>query len=323
VLRRDGFKIERLIGGTKGSHIIVKRFEGAPREALYAEAKEDGRPFFIIPWNDLFLIGTTDTRFEGNPDEVSADEREIEYLLRETNRLLPLAHIGREDVLYTYSGVRPLPFVKSEKEAAITRRHFIRDHAPEIEGLISIVGGKLTTYRNLSEETVDVIFKKLRRSRKRSKTAKIALPGASVKDFKAFCEEFKTENKDLPAKLVDRLLRVYGTRAVEVLEIGRTESELLEAFDEETGAIKAEVVFSFTREMAKTLKDLLLRRTMVGLNSHCGVGPDCMAAKTAEKFLDWSTERARQEIEDYRRYIRRFHPKVLVQVERDNDKNRS
>jgi glycerol-3-phosphate dehydrogenase len=313
VLKNEGFKVERLIGGTKGSHIIVKVFDGVPRDALYAEAKEDGRPFFIIPWNNLFLIGTTDTRFDGNLDEVIADENEIAYLLRETNRLIPSAQLERGDVLYTYAGVRPLPFVKNEKESGITRRHFVHDHAPQIEGLISIVGGKLTTYRNLAQQTVNMMFKKLNRGSRPCKTAKMTLPGASVENFKTFCDEFKKKNKHLPEKLVERLLKIYGSRAVEVLLLCEDENELLGTFDDETGAIKAEVLYSFTREFAANLSDCLLRRTMVGLNSKCGIGADEEAAKVAQKFLGWSEERAKKEVENYRRYIKRFHPKILKQ----------
>ena len=306
VLRNEGFKIERLIGGTKGSHIIVKVFDGAPSDALYVEAKEDGRPFFIIPWNNLFLIGTTDTRFDGNLDEVVATENEVDYLLRETNHILPAANLKRQDILYTYSGVRPLPFVRNEKESGITRRHFIHDHAPQIEGLISIVGGKLTTYRNLARQSVNMMFKKLKRGSRACKTAKMTLPGASVEDFKTFCEEFKTKNKHLSEKLTERLLRIYGSRSVEVLLLCESENELLETFDEETGAIKADVLYSFTRDMAETLCDCLFRRTMVGLNSKCGIGADEKAAKVAQKFLNWSEERAKKEVEDYRLYIKRF-----------------
>src|SRR5215218_3798723 len=98
----------RLIGGSKGSHIIVDPFPGAPRDALYAEARQDGRPFFIIPWNDLYLIGTTDTRYDGNLDTVMAEEWEIDLLLAETNRVIPSARLTGDCVRYTYAGVRPL-----------------------------------------------------------------------------------------------------------------------------------------------------------------------------------------------------------------------
>jgi len=309
ILRNEGFKIERLIGGTKGSHIVVKVFDGAPDEALYVEAQTDGRPFFIIPWNNQVLIGTTDLRYDQSLEEIIADESEIDYLLRETNAVLPLAQLKRENVLYSYSGVRPLPFVKNEKESGITRRHFVHDHAPQIEGLLSIVGGKLTTYRNLAQQTVNMIFRKLNRPIKPCRTSEITLPGASVESFQAFKESFNSKNRFLSVKLVERLLKVYGSRAVEVLELGEDDEELLEIFDEESGAVKAEVVYSFTREIAEKLSDCLLRRTMVGLNSGCGIGADERAANVAQKYLGWSEERAQQEVSEYRNYIKRFHPK--------------
>lgn len=160
VLERVPVKSPKLIGGTKGSHIVVAPFPGAPSNAIYLEARSDGRPIFIIPWNKLYLIGTTDVRFEGDPDEVRCEPWEIEYLLSETNLALPAAHLTRDSILDTYSGVRPLPVTGDKDEQSITRRHFIRQH-PRLPNLLSIVGGKLTTYRSLAEECVDLIFKKL------------------------------------------------------------------------------------------------------------------------------------------------------------------
>jgi glycerol-3-phosphate dehydrogenase len=160
VLERIPVKSPKLIGGTKGSHIVVAPFPGAPANALYVEARSDARPIFIIPWNKLYLIGTTDVRFEGDPDEVRCEPWEIEYLLSETNLALPAAHLTCESILRTYSGVRPLPLTSEKDEQSITRRHFIREH-PRLPNLLSIVGGKLTTYRSLAEECVDLIFKKL------------------------------------------------------------------------------------------------------------------------------------------------------------------
>jgi glycerol-3-phosphate dehydrogenase len=138
----------------------VRPFPGSPANAIYVEARSDGRPIFIIPWNELYLIGTTDVRFEGNPDEVRCEPWEIDYLLLETNLAFPGAHLTRDNILYTYSGVRPLPVTGDKDEQSITRRHFIRQH-PQLPNLLSIVGGKLTTYRSLAEECVDLIFQKL------------------------------------------------------------------------------------------------------------------------------------------------------------------
>ena len=170
VLERAPVKSPKLIGGTKGSHIIVPPFSSAPANAIYIEARSDGRPIFIIPWNKVYLIGTTDVRFEGDPDEVRCEPWEIDYLLSETNLALPGAHLTRDIILDTYSGVRPLPVTSDKHEQSITRRHFIREH-PQLPNLLSIVGGKLTTYRSLAEECVDLIFRKLGRDSPPCRTA--------------------------------------------------------------------------------------------------------------------------------------------------------
>jgi glycerol-3-phosphate dehydrogenase len=170
VLERVVVKSPKLIGGTKGSHIVVPPFPGAPANAIYLEARSDGRPIFIIPWNKLYLIGTTDVRFEGDPDDVRCEPWEIDYLLSETNLALPGAHLTRDSIVDTYSGVRPLPVTNDKDEQSITRRHFIRQH-PQLPNLLSIVGGKLTTYRSLAEECVDLIFQKLGRDSLPCRTA--------------------------------------------------------------------------------------------------------------------------------------------------------
>jgi glycerol-3-phosphate dehydrogenase len=298
VLAEGDSPSSRLIGGTKGSHLIVPRFPGAPDKAIYVEAETDGRPFFIIPWNQMYLIGTTDIRFEGDLDNPQIDDSEIDYLLRETNLVIPTAMLTREQILYTYSGVRPLPFTGAQDEQSITRRHLIREH-PALPSLLSIVGGKLTTYRSLAEETVDLVLQKLRKVSTKSMTAQIPLPGANAEDFDVFCDEFK-QRSALPVATNDRLLRIYGTRAALLLDLIEADESLSDIFDDETGALAAEVVFAFKHELATTLADCLLRRTMVGLNSSCGLKAVAAAAAIAGKHLGWSESRMAQEIADYR-----------------------
>ena len=306
VLEGSRAEDEKLIGGTKGSHVVVRAFEGAPRAALYTEAVEDGRPFFVVPWDDKLLVGTTDERYAGDLDRVEADEREVEYLLRETNRVLPAARLAREDVLYTYSGVRPLPRVAEGEESGITRRHFIKPS--RVRGLFSIVGGKLTTYRSLAEGAVDLIFRTLGKTPPPCRTADVPLPGAAVEDFEAFRRDFDARST-LPAKSTARLLKVYGVRASEVLRLARDDKELSEVVSEETGTIGAEVVYAFREESAETLADCLLRRTMVGLNAQLGLDALEHAARIAQKFLGWDEGRAAREVESYRRYVGRFSPR--------------
>jgi glycerol-3-phosphate dehydrogenase len=238
LLAEAPFKSPKLIGGTKGSHVVVPPFASSPANAIYLEAESDKRPFFIIPWNGNYLIGTTDVRFEDDPGQVRSELWEIDYLLAETNRAFPEARLAREHVLLTYSGVRPLPVTGEKDEQSITRRHFIREH-PRMSNLLSIVGGKLTTYRSLAEECVDLIFRKLGRPSPPCATAKEVLPGAV--NF-------------APSGEPTRLLRVYGSRAGEVTQLHED-------------PFTSEILFAFKHEFAKTLDDCFLRRTMIGLTS--------------------------------------------------------
>jgi glycerol-3-phosphate dehydrogenase len=308
LLEQSGAVSSQLIGGTKGSHIIVAPFPGAPSCAIYVEAETDHRPFFIIPWNGNYLIGTTDTRYDGDLDRVRIEAEEIEYLVRETTRIIPSANLGRDKILFTYAGVRPLPFTGDKGEAGITRRHFIRRH-PQANNLFSIIGGKLTTYRSLAEEAVDLVFKELGKPVAKCSTADVPLPGAATPEtnatFEEFCKDFK-QSSGLPKDTSDRLLRIYGTRSVELVKMIATETSLAQIFDVKTHAIAAEVIYAFDRELAANLVDCLLRRTMVGLNSTCGLDAIGTAATIAQNHFDWTNERASREVSNYRKYVGRF-----------------
>jgi glycerol-3-phosphate dehydrogenase len=282
LLQPSGNEGERLIGGTKGSHVVVAPFAGAPVSAVYLEASSDQRPFFVIPWNGDYLIGTTDVRFEGNPDDVRAEEWEIDYLLSETNRAFPKAELTREQVLYTYAGVRPLPFTTDSDEQSITRRHFLREH-PRFKNLVSLVGGKLTTYRSLAEECVDLVLRKLGRGFTRSQTGSVPLPGgADLTTYSDSCYP------------CERWQRIYGSRAGDVAALARRLN---------ANALAAEIVFAFESEFATTLADCFLRRNMIGLNADLGLSQIDAAAEVGKRFLGWPEERARLEIESYREEI--------------------
>ena len=291
---------QRLIGGTKGSHVVVRSFTGAPPLAIYVEAESDRRPFFVIPWNSNYLIGTTDVRFEDNPDRVRSELWEVDYLLKEANRIFPGANLSRHDVSYTYSGVRPLPFTENEHEANITRRHFIRE-LPQNKNVLSIVGGKLTTYRHLAEECVDLICKKLGQDTPRCATALMPLPGAV--ELSSYANNFRTTS-ELPAPVNERLLRIYGSRTANLLQLCAKNPALTAPFNKRADAIAAEIVFAFQAEEAKTLVDCLLRRTMIGLNDDLAIGDDESAAEVGKRFLGWSDRRAREEVLHYRTRVK-------------------
>ena len=305
VLAHDGRTNQRFIGGTKGSHLVVRPFAGAPSDVVYYESQTDGRLVLVIPWGENYLIGTTDQRFEGDPEDARADSSEVAYLLGEVNQLVPQAKLRESDVLYTYSGVRPLPYAPDKSEWNVSRSHVIHDHAPVQSGLLSIIGGKLTTYRSLAEETVDAIFHKLDKKPPRCTTANLPFPGARVSDWDHYRNGL-AETSGLPQATVDRLLDIYGSRASDIVALGRDDPALLEPLDPTSPAIGAELVFTYVNEFARTLTDVLVRRTMLGLNAASGSGIVERAADILAARIGWERARRDREVEDYRRYIKRY-----------------
>jgi len=303
---------KQLLEPTRGSHLIVKPFPDAPRDAVYTEAA-DGRPVFILPWIGQYLIGTTDARFCGDPSNVRTESAEIDYLLKVVNRLFPSAAVDRNSVLYTYTGIRPLASTSHRSTAAMTRRHFIHDHAPSAKGLLSVIGGKLTTYRSLAEQVVDRIFQLQSRRAPKCPTAQTLLPGG-CEDIDAFRQAFNN-NHSLPERSNEHLLRVYGKRAANVLTLVDETPSLGQPFCPHSGAIAAEIVFAFQDEMARTLADVLLRRTMVGLGPSLGLDVLEAAATIAQQHLGWDPKRTQREIAIYRQQTKRF----VVLPESDKD----
>ncbi len=285
VLETTGKSGKKFIGGTKGSHIIVSSFEGAPQDAYYVEAAADGRPFFIIPWNGLFLIGTTDIRYDGSLDEVRASAAEVDYLLKETNRVFPAAGLNHGHIHYAYAGIRPLPRREGGPEGSITRKHIIKKNRRLARGLISIIGGKLTTYRNLAEQTVDGLGKLLGRKLPDCRTQETLLPGAYRVDE---ARDLLASIKSLQEEDVDRLVSVYGGRAIEVAGL------LDEAADD---LLEAEVMFAIREEMARTLIDIVYRRLMIGLDADQGRASYEKIAAIAAREFTWSNDEQQSQLD--------------------------
>ena len=141
-----------MVGGVRGSHIVLPRFAGAPDAAVYTEAV-DKRPIFVIPWNEQVLVGTTEVADQGDPGKVQASPEEIDYLMRSFVHLFPQVKFSAADIRYTFAGVRPLPFAPKENASAVTRKHYLHDHTQDgAEHMISVIGGKLTTAAELARQ---------------------------------------------------------------------------------------------------------------------------------------------------------------------------
>ncbi|HEY8427504.1 MAG TPA: glycerol-3-phosphate dehydrogenase C-terminal domain-containing protein, partial [Sandaracinaceae bacterium] len=283
------------------SHLVVAPFPGAPPAAVYAEAASDGRPFFVVPWNGLYLIGTTDVRYDGDPGDVAIDDRELDYLVRETERLFPDSGGIRERVLYTMAGVRALPFAPGRAEGAITRRHIVHAHR-DARGLYSIVGGKLTTYRALARDVLERLSRDgvVPRDRLLAGTGAERLPGAIA----------GTERDMLRAELVhvfdertaDRMLRTYGRLSARLLAEATERTELALPASPGAELRRVELVHAFETEWAETLVDLLQRRTMLGLGADFGFAEMRAAAAALVELGIWDGTRAEEEIASYRRF---------------------
>jgi glycerol-3-phosphate dehydrogenase len=307
-----------LMGGTKGTHLIVDPFPGAPVDsAMYYEALTDARPMMVIPWLGRYIIGATDVRFTGDLDTASSDDDELDYILRETNLVLPGANLGREDILWSYTGVRPLPYQESGPTSDITRRHQVHHHeddARPVRGLFSVIGGKLTTFRAVAEHTNDDVLGKTVRGRrgrgKRSTTRTARFPGAQALDFEDFARRFVGDS-DLPEDVATRLVGLYGTRATAVQALAQAEPGLAKRIDGAPRVIAAEIAFALRAESAVTLSDIVARRIMTGLDGTMGRESLNAVGEVAARLAGWSDAQLADETQAYLRYLAKFHPREL------------
>lgn len=290
----------RLNGGTKGSHLIVDPFPGAPSDVVYYESKTDGRLVLVIPWMGRYMIGTTDIRFDDDPDEARCSAAEMDYLLNEVNALIPGAGLTPEHVLYTFSGVRPLPYAPGVVEAKIPRSHVLHDHAPSLPGLVTVVGGKLTTFRQLAEDAVDDVVKRLGRKSPPCATAKLPFPGA-IFDAEALRRELL--GLGLSGKSAERLLGLYGARARDVVAEAKSDPALLAVVHQETGAIGAELTFAMRHEFALSLADVMARRTLLAFAPGHGLESIGHIADLLARSFNWDAARRAAEIQGYEDWL--------------------
>jgi D-erythritol 1-phosphate dehydrogenase len=255
-------KSARNVKLVKGSHLIVPKFwEG---QQAYLVQNHDKRVIFINPYEgDKALIGTTDIAYEGRVEDVSADESEIEYLLAAVNRYFK-EQLTRQDVIETFSGVRPLFDDGQGNPSAVTRDYtFDLDETDRVP-LLNVFGGKLTTFRKLSEHAIQKIDKYFPNIGP-DWTSLAPLPGGDIvnADFAAFIQAMKQQYSWLPRGLVMHFGRHYGTRLHDIIG----SSTGIEGLGCHFGAnlYEAEVRYLVTNEWAMTPEDILTRRTKEGL----------------------------------------------------------
>lgn len=302
----------RHIGPTKGSHLVVDSFPGAPETCVFFESPFDHRPMFVLPWwGGLFMIGTTDIPFDGNIDELVASDDEVDYLLGGVNSLIGTAHLTPEDVLWSMSGVRALPYVADLTDpASVSRESEIVEHSGAESGLVTIIGGKYTTHRALGEQVLRRIEKRLGRKRHTSPTRTALMPGAPAGSVEAYRAGYLSRTR-LDHRSAARLVDVYGTAAESIEALTNDIPELAIVVDPETGAIAAEIVYAVKAEGAVTLDDILVRRTTIALNRDVGLACAPRAVEVLVAHAGWTAEQAAGALDRYRADVRRFNPRGL------------
>ncbi len=295
-VRRSGnIDHEKIIFPSKGVHLVLPKLSD---QALFITTR-DGRMFFIIPLGANSLIGTTDTKYTGDLDDVHTDQDDVDYLLTESKRILPGLNITREAILYTYAGIRPLAF-SGASESKISRKHRVI-----IEGrnnrIITIAGGKLTTYRNMAKDVVDAACGVLR-NRTRCSTDKKPFPGGLPLDYEQYLREAvpeMTSRHRVTPELVRHLIGFYGSRAEKVLELKKMEPDLGGSISSDSHDIYAQVLFSVREEGARTLSDIVLRRMHLGMTASRGLNQAERIADIAGRELAWSDDEKHHQIKEF------------------------
>ncbi|MCL1598748.1 MAG: glycerol-3-phosphate dehydrogenase [Actinomycetia bacterium] len=281
------------VTASKGIHIVVPKDRIESSVGFITKTKTS--VLFLIPYDDFWLIGTTDTPWDLDLDHPAASRSDIDYVLEQVNRVVetPITH---DDIVGVFAGLRPLVTGNAESTAKLSREHSITEPEP---GLITIAGGKFTTYRVMAQDTVDRACEAVDIHVPPTRTHQIPLVGAVgyrslLRDKEAIAARY-----DLPVRQVERLLRRYGSETTEVLDMTVEHPELKEQVP--SGRyLEAEIRFAVEHEAALHLDDVLTRRTRLSIESlDRGVDAAPVVADIMADVLGWDDVTIKRELEHY------------------------
>jgi glycerol-3-phosphate dehydrogenase len=272
-----------MLGGVRGSHIVLPRFLGSPNAALYTEA-EDGRPFFVLPWNDQILVGTTEIADTDDPGKTVPSAEEISYLVGSLAKLFPKAKITAQGVKYSFAGIRPLPYSPDHRPSTVTRRHILHNHSDDgAARMISVIGGKLTTAASLARHCARTIGLHV------PEPGTVAMgPGPALDPVLDGAVLELAHIGAVSQESAQGLLEWHGQRAGDIARMALASAELRAPICPHTSHIIAEVVEAYRREYAVTLADVLLRRVPVALGACWSESCSREAALRVGAVLGWN-----------------------------------
>lgn len=292
-----------LLRTTKGVHIVVPSARIPLDHTVVVLHPTDDRVMFVIPWGTETYIGTTDTDYHGDPRDVAADGEDVRYLLQAANSYFPEVHLGPKDVIATWAGLRPLIRQEGVDESAVSREHQIR---VDDDGLITIAGGKLTTYRRMGDEVIDTVVTEMKKGAHRPAglrtvhTDREPLLGAvgwpTTKDPLATLRAMVRDavGDRLDDDVINHLTSRYGMRAIELSRFACADQARLERLVPERPEIMALVDWAVEEEQAFTVSDVMTRRTQLYFrDTEQGLTAVDKVAARMQLLLGWSdTERA-------------------------------
>jgi glycerol-3-phosphate dehydrogenase len=294
--------IQTLAGGrgrfhvraSKGVHIVV------PRDRINSETglilRTEKSVLFVIPWGTHWIVGTTDTDWTLHKAHPAASRADIDYILEHVNSVLavPLTH---DDIQGVYAGLRPLLSGESESTSSLSREHAVARPQP---GLISIAGGKYTTYRVMAKDAIDAALEDISSGAPHSVTEHIPLAGAEGYHAMVNQVDKLAGRAGVPAWRMQRLLDRYGSLTEELLALADDDASLLEPLEGAEEYIRAEIVYAASHEAAQHLDDVLARRTRISIETpDRGTTSAEATARLVAPYLGWDEERITNETQAY------------------------
>jgi len=277
---------------SEGIHIITKKIAGNHVVSLQ---KQDGGHMMIMPWRDHSLIGTTDKEFHGDPDDYRVSMESIDEVIDNVNTNFG-RKISRADIIHAYGGLRPLVDDQTKGTYETSRKYEVYDNATDgIEGMITVEGGKYTTSRSLAREVLNLISAKLNRTLSDAVSDNLYLSGCEIRDMRQFMIRQHLNYRDFSRNTVEYVSRNYGTESKVVFQIARDDNRFAEVLSHD-GEILAEVVYAIRYESARTISDIMLRRTGTGTLGNPGRETVDKIASVAAEMLGWDDKRREEEI---------------------------
>jgi glycerol-3-phosphate dehydrogenase len=286
---------------TKGIHLLTRKVSD---NALVLFSKSDGRLFFVIPWGNYSLIGTTDTDYSGDLDQLYATAADVEYLVTETKHYFP--GFKKEDIYYTTAGLRPLVAAGDKASSDTSRAHKLVDHELKsgLPGFITVLGGKITAYRAIAEEAVDLVGKKLGKNIKCT-TASTKLSGAETASTRAI-KQYAEENI-LSSETVSYLSSLYGARLTTVLKYIGSDKRMIQPIGDTYPDILAQVKYAIEEEEAVTLSDFIMRRSTAGLAPTQGANTIEIVSREMGRLLGWNEAERQNQISNHQAFVDLSH----------------